>query len=492
MLDREDRPGAGGLDDADQLDRDHDDRPAHAEQSDQHPVVVQRALHRLDAAAAHPGSRGEDRRRRVGGVQGDHAAGGVDSARASGAGGESVAQAQARPPLRDPYPPHRARSVLSTAAPVLRSGRPTGCITAMRAVATRPDRHELALLDLPEPALRAPTDARARVLEVGVCGTDREIAAFEYGTAPDGADHLVIGHECLAEVLEVGPGVEGLVPGDLVVPMVRRPCTVAACAPCRRGRADCCTTGAYRERGIKEAHGFLAERIVEDRRWLLSVPAALRDVAVLVEPLTIAEKALSQVRAVQGRLPAERRGGTALVLGAGPVGLLGAMALAVEGFDTTLCNRSPAPNDKSRLAGRLGIPYVSSKETSVAELRDRMGPVDLMYEATGVAAAAFDVLPVLGPNGVCVLTGVPGPEPERPLDLAGLMRRMVLGNQVLLGTVNAGHGDFDAAIAHLGAFRDRWGAAVASIITGRHPLEAYDDLLRGHPTGIKDVVAVSG
>lgn len=362
----------------------------------------------------------------------------------------------------------------------------------MRAVATRPDRHELALLDIPEPAVRAPTDVLARVLEVGVCGTDREIAAFEYGTPPDGEGHLIMGHECLAEVVEVGAGVDGLAPGDLVVPMVRRPCTVQACAPCRSGRADYCTTGAYRERGIQQAHGFLTEQIVDDLRWLRPVPAELRDIAVLVEPLTIAEKALSQVRTVQRRLPAPPRGGTALVVGAGPVGLLGAMALAVEGFDTTLYNRSPAPNAKSRLADRLGIAYVATEETSVAELADRIGPVDLVYEATGVPAAGFDVLPVLGPNGVCVLTGVPAAAPAQPYDLAGLMRRMVLGNQVLLGTVNAGTADFDAAMAHLGAFRDRWGDAVSQLVTGRHPIQAYDDLLRGRRTGIKDVVTVAG
>jgi len=362
----------------------------------------------------------------------------------------------------------------------------------MRAVAVHPDAQELDVLDVPEPALQSPTSVLARVLEVGICGTDREIAAFEYGTLPDGDDYLVLGHESVAAVVETGDAADGLSPGDLVIPMVRRPCAVPTCRPCRRGRADYCTTGKYVERGIQAAHGFLTERIVEDRRWLRPVPGELRDVAVLVEPLTIAEKGLTQVRAVQERLGADDGPGTAVVLGAGPVGILGAMALAVEGYDTTLYNRSPAPNEKSDLAQRVGIAYVASSETSVDELRERTGPVDVIYEAAGSASAAFDLLPVLGRNGVCVLTGVARPEPARRHQLDALVRRMVLGNQVLLGTVNASADDFDAAIAHLGAFRDRWGDAVGALITGRHPIDAAPDLLRGQPRGIKDVVAVAG
>jgi threonine dehydrogenase-like Zn-dependent dehydrogenase len=362
----------------------------------------------------------------------------------------------------------------------------------MRAVVVRPEAHALELVEVPEPTLQSETSVLARVLEVGLCGTDREIAAFEYGTPPDGEDQLVLGHESVVEVVEAGDGVDGLSPGDLVIPMVRRPCTVATCSPCRRGRADYCTTGEYVERGIQGAHGFLTERIVEDQRWLRPVPRELRDLAVLVEPLTIAEKGLAQLRAVQQRLGADDGPGTAVVLGAGPVGVLGAMALAVEGYDTTLYNRSAAPNEKSDLARRLGIPYVASSETSVDELRERTGPVDVIYEAAGVASAAFDLLGVLGRNGVCILTGVARPEPPAPHRLDTLVRRLVLGNQVVLGTVNASAGDFDAAIAHLGAFRDRWGDAVGALITGRHEIDATPDLLRGRAQGIKDVVAVGG
>lgn len=365
----------------------------------------------------------------------------------------------------------------------------------MRAIAVDPQRRNVRLIQREEPQLDGPSSVVLRVLDVGVCGTDREIADFEYGTPPQGSDALVLGHEALAQVVEVGAEVDDLAPGDLVVPMVRRPCPHAHCTPCRHGRQDYCITGDYRERGIKELDGFLAELIVEQRQWLHAVPRDLRDIAVLVEPLTIAEKGLAQVWAVQKRLawgskPGTGQGLKAVVLGAGPVGLLGAMALRVAGFDTFMYSRSPAPTSASALSEKIGVPYFSSKEISPQELIERTGGMDLCYEAAGVSGAAFDLMPVLATNGVFVLTGVPGDEPPAQLDSDDLMRGIVLGNQAVLGTVNAGADDFTAAIDHLGEFSQRWPQAVRSLITGRFPMEEYEGLL-ADSTGIKNVIAVS-
>lgn len=368
----------------------------------------------------------------------------------------------------------------------------------MRAVVTLPSAGRLELREVAEPGPGRPHELLLRVLDVGVCGTDREIAALEYGTPPPGDEHLVLGHECLAEVVSVGSAVSRFSPGDLVVPMVRRPCDVPSCDPCRGGRADYCRTGDYTERGIKERHGFMTEQVVEQEQWLHAVPASLREVGVLTEPLTIAVKALAQVRAAESRLPPrdgvplghDRR---AVVLGAGPVGLLGAMALMEEGYETIVYSRSPAPNDKADLAEKLGASYVSSKEVDVDGLVERAGgPFDVVYEAAGVASVAFDVLRGLGPNGVYVFTGVARPEPPPQVDVAALNRQIVLGNQAVLGTVNAGAADYAGAIRSLEAFTARWGSTVAEVVTGRHPVERYDELLTGPSRGIKDVLRVGG
>src|SRR5262252_3087174 len=168
----------------------------------------------------------------------------------------------------------------------------------MQALAVFPSKKSLQLVDIPQPKLRGATDVLLRVREVGLCGTDREISSFEYGSPPPGSDHLILGHESLAEVVEVGRGVRSLRPGDLVVAMVRRPCPHPECRACRGGRQDFCTTGDFTERGIKGADGFLAEHVVDDEEYLVKVPQVLADVAVLIEPITVVTKAANQARAI--------------------------------------------------------------------------------------------------------------------------------------------------------------------------------------------------
>jgi threonine dehydrogenase-like Zn-dependent dehydrogenase len=300
-------------------------------------------------------------------------------------------------------------------------------------------------------------------------------------------------------VIEVGDEVEWLDEGDLVVPSVRRPCPHAECPACRGGNQDFCLTGDYTERGIKGAHGFLAERVVEEARYLTPVPAALRDVAVLTEPLTIAEKALRQFVEVERRLPWNARaddaailhGKRAVVIGAGPVGQLGAMLLLERGLQVTVYSRSPQPNDKAALAEAVGAAYVSSEETRFADLARTIGRVDLVYEAAGASKVAFEVLRDLGTNGVFIFTGVPGRKEQIQLDGAAIMKHVVLNNQAVLGTVNASRDDFAAAVRDLARFDQSWPAALRQLITARHPLEEFC-ARASEKGGIKHVIAVGG
>jgi len=227
------------------------------------------------------------------------------------------------------------------------------------------------------------------------------------------------------------------------------------------------------------------------------VPRALRDVGVLVEPLTIAEKALAQVWQVQQRLPwacavngGEPRGvcHRAVVIGAGPVGLLGAMALANAGFAVTVYSRGAAPNPKADVVAALGATYVDAERVSVDELAEQVGNIDLVYEAAGASQVAFEAMRVLGTNGIFAFTGVPGRRGPLSIDTDLLMRNLVLKNQVVLGTVNASREVFEAAIADLGVFVERWPDAVRSLVTGRFPLEQHRELLLGQPSGIKNVL----
>ncbi|MBI1852486.1 MAG: glucose 1-dehydrogenase [Planctomycetes bacterium] len=369
----------------------------------------------------------------------------------------------------------------------------------MKAIAVVPAKKEVRLIDHEEPRLVTPTQVKLRILDVGVCGTDKEICAFDYGTPPSGSEWLVIGHESLGQVVEVGRGVSRLRIGDLVVPTVRRACTHAHCRACRSGRQDFCLTGDFTERGIKGQHGFMTEWVVDDESFMNVVPSGLRDVGVLVEPLTIAEKALLQLRRAQKRLPWMTsleegepigRGQKAVVLGAGPVGILGAMALVVAGFETIVYSRDPAPNKKSTLLESIGVGYVSSETTTVDQLAEKVGNIDLVYEAVGASRIAFDVMRALGTNGAFVFTGVPGRKAPVEVDTDLIMRNLVLKNQMVFGTVNAGRDGFEAAIADLATFVTRWPAAVRSLITGRFPIEAHRDLLLGRAGGIKNVISM--
>ncbi len=366
----------------------------------------------------------------------------------------------------------------------------------MKAIAVFPNTREVKLIDNhPEPAIETPTQVKLRILEVGVCGTDKEICQFDYGTPPDGSDYLVLGHESLGEVAEVGKEVGSLKPGDLVVTMVRRPCDHPDCFPCRAGRQDFCLTGGFKERGIKQMHGFMTEFVVDDVTYMNPVPAALRDVAVLTEPLTIAEKAVSEVWQVQKRLPwgipAEGSGyeHRAVVLGAGPVGLLGAMTLLVAGFKTYVYSRGSKV--QADFVASIGGVYVESEGCTIPQLAEKVGNIDLVYEATGASKFAFDTLASLGSNGVFIFTGVPGRKGPIDLDTDTIMRNLVLKNQVVYGSVNAGKSAYGAAIEDLGKFKERWPGAASGLITGRYAMENFKDLLMGGAGGIKNVIAIA-
>lgn len=368
----------------------------------------------------------------------------------------------------------------------------------MKAVAVYPHSRRIEVVEHPKPRVQKPTDVLVRILDVGVCGTDREICCFDYGTPPSGSEYLVLGHESIGEVIEVGSAVRTLTPGDLVVPMVRRPCGIDSCASCAVGRSDFCYTGQITERGIKEHHGFMTEFVVDDERYMVPVPSELREVGVLIEPLTIAEKALKQVWQVQQRLPwscphaegdAPGQCHHAVILGAGPVGLLGAMAFRRSGFSTFVYSREPRGSEKAKLVESIGATYLSGVDTPVEELLKTVGTIDVVYEATGASRLCFDVLKQLGPNAAFVFTGVPGRRGPVQVDTDLIMRNMVLNNQVVFGTVNAGRETFEDAVKDLGQFMRLWPDAVRSLITGRFGVGDAVALLTGDQAGIKNVVS---
>lgn len=360
----------------------------------------------------------------------------------------------------------------------------------MQALAVFPTKKHLELVEIPQPKLQRATDVLLRVHEVGLCGTDREIVAFEHGSPPPGSDHLILGHESLAEVVEVGQEVRSLRPGDLVVAIVRRPCSHPECRPCRAGRSDFCITGDFTERGIKQADGFLTEYVVDSEEYLVKVPKPLADVAVLIEPLTVVAKAAVQARAILDRLPYEPGLQRGLVVGAGPVGLLGAMVLVASGYETVVFSREPEGREKGTLVHSLGATYVSADSQPLENLAERTGQFDVVLEAVGHAPVMMAVVHSLRPNGVVALTGIPAEAAAAEVNIGRYLREMVLNNQVVFGTVNAGRRDYLAAIQQLEQFMTLFPESVRKLITSRSPLGDASRLLNQRD-GIKKVVQLS-
>lgn len=341
------------------------------------------------------------------------------------------------------------------------------------------------LLEVPDP-VPADGELLVQVLSVGVDGTDDELVAGEYGEAPDGEEHLVIGHESLGRVVE--PAGE-LRAGQLVAAIVRRPDPVP-CLNCGHDEWDYCLNGLYTERGIKGRHGFLAEYYTEHPEYVVPVPDELAAVGMLVEPTTIGEKALEQVEAIQRRLTWQPH--RALVTGAGPIGLLAAALLALRDLEVVVYDKAES-GPKLDLVHDLGARYVQADSLPLGhDLAHEVGPIDIAIEATGFSPLGFQLLDTVGPNGVAVLTGVSGGDRRSELPVDHLNLEMVLQNKVLVGTVNADRANFEAAVRDLAAVEKRWPGWLDRLITRRVPLERYADALSRGPQDVKVVVDVEG
>jgi threonine dehydrogenase-like Zn-dependent dehydrogenase len=302
---------------------------------------------------------------------------------------------------------------------------------------------------------------------------------------------LVLGHEALAEVVAVGSAVRTLKVGDLVAPTVRRPCAVETCVACRAGRQDFCITGEFRERGIKEADGFMTEFVVEQERFLVKVPPTLADVGVLIEPLTIAAKASNDLGTILERYPWEPVGLRALVLGAGPIGLLAAMMLVARNVETFVYSLEAKDSPRAKLTRSFGAHYVPAGDVALADLPARAGGAfDVVFEAVGTARVAFAALDALSPNGVFIFSGVPGHKKAIEIELDRIMHNMVLKNQVLFGTVNASRSCFEASVRKLEQFMTLFPDAVRGLITERVTLGEVPELLR-KKSGIKQVISLA-
>jgi threonine dehydrogenase-like Zn-dependent dehydrogenase len=346
----------------------------------------------------------------------------------------------------------------------------------MRALTVVPQQPgSAAVVDLPDPE-PGPGELLVEGLALGVCGTDREIVAGEYGWAPPGEERLVLGHESLGRVLEAPPD-SGFAPGDLVAGVVRRP-DPEPCPACARGEFDFCRNGGYTERGIKELHGFGSERWTVEAEYAVRLDPALEPVGVLMEPASILAKAWDQIDRIGRRAYFAPR--CALVTGAGPIGLLAALLGVQRGLEVHVLDRV-TEGPKPELVAALGAHYHHSDVPSVA----REALPEIVVEATGVAEVVLDVIENNAPAGVVCLTGVSPRGRDVTVDAGALNREIVLENDVVFGSVNANLHHYGLAAEALGRADRAW---LERLITRRVPLDDFARALEARPDDVKVVL----
>lgn len=343
----------------------------------------------------------------------------------------------------------------------------------MKAVAVYPGKaHSVHLEEIPRPDVNDIPDGRGvlvKVLKVGVDATDAEINEALYGNAPQGSDFLVLGHECFGKVEAVGAAVRHVKPGDYVTCTVRRPGKSIFDSI---GRSDITTEEVYYERGINLLHGYLTEYFVDDMEYVIKVPESLKHLHVLCEPASVAYKAIDEAINAQRRLQVWEPQ-TAFVLGSGQIGLLTTMILRLRGIRTFTLARSEAPNLKADIAESLGATYVSTRQKSLHQLASEVGKPDLIIESTGHSGVAFEAMEVLNLNGALVWTSITGGQRKVEVPSDKINLEWVLGNKLLLGSVNSNFRHFEKAIADLGYAESMFPGVLERILT--HPVDGLDN-----------------
>jgi threonine dehydrogenase-like Zn-dependent dehydrogenase len=338
----------------------------------------------------------------------------------------------------------------------------------MQALITTPGRPgSVRVGDVAAPA-PPPRGIRLRTLEVGVCGTDREIADGEFGEAPPGDEYLILGHEFLGEVLEDGGGFAA---GELVAATVRRSC--GKCAACAAGSPDACDTGDYTERGITALHGFAGELVAEAPEHLVRVPASLGRLGVLAEPASICARGIRHAHAIGGRqvwTPAR-----ALVIGAGAIGMLATYQLRLAGLAVWTAARGAAGSEKAQLVAASGAEYVSTAATPLETLAADLGGFDLVVEASGNAEVMLGVLGLLRRNGVGCLLGLDAHKRPISIDSTIVGVSTIIENRALFGSVNAHTDDWRVAVEQLDAIRARWPEALEAMVGLRVAPDRFAD-----------------
>jgi len=375
----------------------------------------------------------------------------------------------------------------------------------MFAVGIMRDKPGVHTLELPKPEVKKSDDVLVRVKQVGLDGTDFNMIRYNLQDLPPERSEMVIGHEVVGVVESVGDKVKSVKQGDAVTITVRRGC--GECTPCLHNTSDMCLTGRYKERGLHKLDGFLTQFVVDQEQYVAKVPPELVNMAVFTEPISIVEKGIQQLRVIQSRLPwtcshpehgfdSPQWGGCkiALVVGAGPLGLIAVALLRLAGVNVFAADIVPEQHVKANLVHRMGAGYLDARNKTPAELIE-LGAgedyLDIIFEASGAAAAALELIRYMSRGSIYVMTGIPREEVLMQIDAALLVRQIVRYNQVLVGCVNSNRSHFETALGDIGRINSSYRSILDQMLTERLSFQDYARaFLPKGPNHIKTVIEV--
>ncbi len=376
----------------------------------------------------------------------------------------------------------------------------------MLAVGMLRDKPGVHDFELPMPEIKEPDEVLIRIKEVGLDGTDYNTVRYNLQDIADGRDSIALGHEGVGVVEAVGRGVTSVVPGDVVVITVRRGCGL--CEPCDHNQSDMCTTGLFKERGIHKLDGLLTQFVVDKEQYIIKVPPEAVKLAVLTEPLSIVEKGIQELRIIQSRIPwfcphtdhewmSTDWGGckVALVVGAGPLGLLATALIRMARAYTYVADILPDDHPKAKLVGVLDAHYVDvrskSPEALVTFCCTPTGQLNVIFEASGAAEEALRLVPLMSRSSIYAMTGIPRGDIEIQVDAALLVRRIVRYNQVLFGSVNSNRRHFEMALKDIEPINQKFDHFMERLITRRIKLGDYQQAFSTTDPGqVKTVVEI--
>ena len=340
--------------------------------------------------------------------------------------------------------------------------------------------------EIDKPRLTKPNQVLIRVIQTGVDGTDFNIVKHNLQDIEQGKDFVILGHETMGIIEDKGKKVKKLKKGDLVTVTVRRGCNI--CSPCLHNQSDMCMTGLYKERGIHKMDGFLTKYIVDEENYIVKIPQSLEKYGNLIEPFSIMEKAIEQIRIIQKRMPwgCEHprhdfthnewgRCKNAIVIGSSTLGFMGAALLRMANVNTTVVARSPETTFRARMVKKLGCKYVSSANKSPEEIIKEAGEdIDIVIDAAGASELALNLIKYTSRSSIHIFVGIPREPLHANLDANTIMRQIVRYNQVIAGVLNSNRKHFETAIKDLQVVNKKWPGILDGVITHRFKISEYE------------------